>query len=464
MPAAPPPVPVNSAPPTISGTPVQGQTLTESHGTWSNSPTSYSYQWQTCDSTGTTCAPIVPAATGQTYTLTSTDVGHTISVIETATNIGGPGTGTPATPTALISAPPVPVNSAPPTISGTPVQGQTLTESHGTWSNSPTSYSYQWQTCDSTGTTCAPITPAATGQTYTLTSTDVGHTISVIETATNIGGPGTGTPATPTALISAPPVPVNSAPPTISGTPVQGQTLTESHGTWSNSPTSYSYQWQTCDSTGTTCAPITPAATGQTYTLTSTDVGHTISVIETATNIGGPGTGTPATPTALISAPPVPVNSAPPTISGTPVQGQTLTESHGTWSNSPTSYSYQWQTCDSTGTTCASITPAATGQTYTLTSTDVGHTISVIETATNIGGPGTGTPATPTALISAPPVPVNSAPPTISGTPVQGQTLTESHGTWSNSPTSYSYQWQTCDSTGTTCAPITPPPPARPTP
>ena len=134
----------------------------------------------------------------------------------------------------------------------------------------------------------------------------------MVETgATNIGGPGTGTPATPTALISAPPVPVNSAPPTISGTPVQGQTLTESHGTWSNSPTSYSYQWQTCDSTGTTCAPITPAATGQTYTLTSTDVGHTITVVETATNIGGPGTGTPATPTALISAPAVP-----PTITG----------------------------------------------------------------------------------------------------------------------------------------------------
>src|SRR5437764_2828283 len=38
-------VPVNSSPPTISGTAQQGKTLSESHGTWTNSPTSYTYQW-----------------------------------------------------------------------------------------------------------------------------------------------------------------------------------------------------------------------------------------------------------------------------------------------------------------------------------------------------------------------------------------------------------------------------------
>ena len=47
--------PGNLTLPTISGTPQQGQTLTASNGTWSNSPTSYSYQWARCDSTGGNC-------------------------------------------------------------------------------------------------------------------------------------------------------------------------------------------------------------------------------------------------------------------------------------------------------------------------------------------------------------------------------------------------------------------------
>ena len=41
-------VPVNSVPPAISGSAVQGQTLTSSTGTWTGSPASYVYQWQRC--------------------------------------------------------------------------------------------------------------------------------------------------------------------------------------------------------------------------------------------------------------------------------------------------------------------------------------------------------------------------------------------------------------------------------
>lgn len=43
--APPPTVPVNITPPVITGTPQVGQTLSASTGTWSNSPTSYAYQW-----------------------------------------------------------------------------------------------------------------------------------------------------------------------------------------------------------------------------------------------------------------------------------------------------------------------------------------------------------------------------------------------------------------------------------
>ena len=87
------------------------------------------------------------------------------------------------------------------------------------------------------------------------------------------------------ALIGEPgtPVPISSRPPVISGTAQRGQTLAESHGTWSNNPTSYSYQWEDCDSSENSCAAIA-GATSQTYTLASSDVGHTIRVQETARN------------------------------------------------------------------------------------------------------------------------------------------------------------------------------------
>src|SRR6201989_1384873 len=82
--------------------------------------------------------------------------------------------------------------------------------------------------------------------------------------------------------------------PTVSGTARQGDTLTLTQGTWTNTPTSVTDQWQDCDSAGASCTAIS-GATGTTYTLQPSDVGHTIVVLETATNADGAGTGT-ATP------------------------------------------------------------------------------------------------------------------------------------------------------------------------
>src|SRR5262249_35553298 len=82
------PPPANGAPPTITGTAQQSQTLTEAHGTWSNEPTSYAYQWLQCDGAGASCQPIAKA-TAQTYVPASADVGHTLRVQETASNAGG---------------------------------------------------------------------------------------------------------------------------------------------------------------------------------------------------------------------------------------------------------------------------------------------------------------------------------------------------------------------------------------
>ena len=70
---------MNTALPTISGTAQQGQNLYASTGSWSNSPTGYSYQWKLCDSAGNNCTNIG----GETFsgiTLSGAYVGSTLRV------------------------------------------------------------------------------------------------------------------------------------------------------------------------------------------------------------------------------------------------------------------------------------------------------------------------------------------------------------------------------------------------
>jgi hypothetical protein len=83
-------IPASTAPPTIAGTPQQGQTLTASPGTWDNEPT-FAYQWQRCDASGAACADVA-GATAQTYGVSPTDVGTTLRVNVTATNRFGTAT------------------------------------------------------------------------------------------------------------------------------------------------------------------------------------------------------------------------------------------------------------------------------------------------------------------------------------------------------------------------------------
>jgi hypothetical protein len=80
--------------------------LSEAHGSWSNNPTSFAYQWLNCDRGGSHCSGIA-GATGQAYTLTGADVGKTVEVHETARNAAGPGTPASSAATAVVSSPPV---------------------------------------------------------------------------------------------------------------------------------------------------------------------------------------------------------------------------------------------------------------------------------------------------------------------------------------------------------------------
>jgi hypothetical protein len=83
--------------------------------------------------------------------------------------------------------------------------------------------------------------------------------------------------------------PVNTSPPTISGTERAGETLTAASGAWINSPTSFSYRWQRCNSSGASCGNIS-GATNQTYQLQKSDTARRVRVSVTAKNADGPRT------------------------------------------------------------------------------------------------------------------------------------------------------------------------------
>ena len=332
-------VPVNSTPPTISGLAQQGQTLSATTGTWTGSPTSFSYQWQRCNSSGASCAPISGAAATATYPLATADVGQTVRVAVTATNGSGPSQPANSAVTAVVTAVPTDLALGRPAsasssyssayLPGLANDGNSSTRwsstfTDGQWwqvdlgsAQQVSSVTLNWETAyasqykiqlstDGTNfTDAATVSISAAGvKTTTFTPTTARYVrVLGVTRATIWGislwdaqvfGPGGGGGS----------VPVNSTPPTISGLAQQGQTLSATTGTWTGSPTSFSYQWQRCNSSGASCAPISGAAATATYPLATADVGQTVRVAVTATNGSGPSQPANSAVTAVVTAVP----------------------------------------------------------------------------------------------------------------------------------------------------------------
>src|SRR5437868_2813800 len=192
--------PYNTSPPTIRGTVEAGHSLRADPGKWTGvNPITYAYQWRRCDKNGNNCSNIA-GATRRNYTARSADIGSTLRVLVTATNKFGSGKAT-SEATAVVAAPTAPANTSPPTISGTPQIGQTLTVSNGSWSGPGTiTFSYQWLRCDNTGGGCTFIA-GAVSKTYSLTPADVGHSLRARVTARNDNG-STAANTIPTAVIA----------------------------------------------------------------------------------------------------------------------------------------------------------------------------------------------------------------------------------------------------------------------
>src|SRR5215211_741859 len=160
-------------------------------------------------------------------------------------------------PTAVVEAEPAaPVNSSPPTVSGTAREGELLSAQRGVWAGSePIGYGYQWRRCSSLDV-CEDIV-GASAESYTLTAADVGFSMQVTVTATNAVGWSAASSQRTATVEAKPAAPVNGSPPTVSGTARAGQTLTAGPGSWSGSePIGYGYQWRRCDGGGGACGEL----------------------------------------------------------------------------------------------------------------------------------------------------------------------------------------------------------------
>jgi hypothetical protein len=179
-------VPVVTAAPAITpATLYQGAVASVTTGTWSNTPTSYAYQWQNCNAAGTTCTDIA-GATSSTHTVVPADAGFYLKAIVRASNAHGTGT-TSVQATTATSAGAPPAVTTPLSVTGDTAKDINFTAVPAGWTGSPTQVFYQWQDCDASGSACTNIA-GATGTTYKATTSDLGHTIRLVSAAVNALG------------------------------------------------------------------------------------------------------------------------------------------------------------------------------------------------------------------------------------------------------------------------------------
>jgi len=456
--------------PAISGSVRVGSTLTVSIGIWTSAPSTETYAWMRCNAIARACTAISGAA-APTYVVGASDVAHTLvarvqatagpstqATLSLATPVVVAGSASPTPPTTTTTTtttpapPPGPSAGTRPAVTGMAKAGQRLTGSAPATVTG--AVAYQWYRCDTAGSHCSSIHGAVAAR-YVLVTKDVGQTIGLTVRVTPTGGTATPSYASlvgPVAAASA--ADASSVQPAVTGTPMQGKTLTASAGTWGQAtPTAVAYAWWRCNANGRICAPIAGAASA-TYVPVAADVGHALAALVTAT-FGATTQTALSVATDPIQAPPVLAATTSPTVTGTPKVGRRLTGATGVWTGTaPISYHYQWYRCDSTGAHCASV-HGATAATYRIASADAGKSVGLTVTATD--GNGMKQPAYASLVgpvAAAPATLVSTVQPKLTGSPVQGQTLTVVAGTWSSTPAATAYTWERCNANGRICTTI----------
>ena len=434
------PLPVNSGgadAPAISGTPLTGNTLAVSAGSWTNTPASYTYRWLVSNN-GSTGWSVASGVTGTTssYVIPGGYAGKYLQARVIAHN-GSTWSEAAYTNAVLVPAPPV--NTVVPAVTGTVQVGDALSANSGTWTYPPadaSGYAYEWQVSDDGNAPWVAATGSgAATNSYTVALADDNKYLRVKVTATNDAA-STSAYSTPTGAVNIP-APVNTGAPAISGTVGTGAVLTATAGTWNafatDSPT---YQWQVSDDgSGNWTSASGSGATTDAYTVADADAGKYLRVVVTAHNRQHTTDQASDATTVVIGQP---ANTELPAISGTAGVGQQLTATQGTWDNADT-YAYQWQVSadGSTGWATATGSGADTAS-YTVADADADQYLRVVVTASGVGGDTDQASDATTVVIGQPD---NTELPAISGTAGVGQQLTATQGTWANADT-YAYEWQ----------------------
>ncbi|MDX6471772.1 MAG: trimeric autotransporter adhesin, partial [Gaiellaceae bacterium] len=472
--------PASTSPPLVTGSPVQGQTVAASPGTWTGTtPIAFAYEWRRCDASGNGCTAI---ATGPSYLLGAADAGATVRVAVTASNSGGSATAVSA-PTAVSAAagpsPPVTAGlqlwfdagqetyadgaavtrwsdhsgfardltaadaGAAPTFRAGAVNGRPALEFDGAHSLLKTYGSaFTIAQPDTFFIVYRDLAAAGSGSAFVFDSTN--------SSVRQLLGRGTGENVEMYADVAL------TAPATF---PFAGFDL-----------------WSGTFAGGTSSLYRNGALTAQGRAGSASLAGFTLGALSTSGPYGYDyghtlvaevlwysGTITPAqrqsitdwlTQRYALGAPQTPPSpSSPPAISGSTVDGGTLTASAGSWSGtSPFAFGYQWQRCSAAGSACAAV-PGAAGTSYAVGPADVGSTLRVAVTASNSAGSATAS-SDATALVTAA-APSSTAAPSVAGTAAEGQTLTASTGTWSGTaPIAYAVEWRRCDASGNACTAV----------
>lgn len=161
-----------TAAPKITGTAKVGARVTATTGSWSATPTSYTYQWKAD-------GKAISGATAAAYTVPAALLGKKLTVTVTAVKSGWiSGTATSAAVT--VAKGDAPKATRAPTVGGTAKVGKKLTAAHGTWSPAATSYAYQWYAN-------GKAISGATKSTLTLKAAQKGKKITVKVTAHRTG-------------------------------------------------------------------------------------------------------------------------------------------------------------------------------------------------------------------------------------------------------------------------------------
>lgn len=344
------PVIQNITPPSISGTPAVGETLTGNPGTWEGTTQTHLSWFRD--------GAQISGATSSQYTLTPADVGARISLRVLAQRLGFENGTMFSDPVGPIDKGQAPTPADVLVIAGTPEVGEELSVEPSTWSIGDTTSTFQWFRDGA-------AIDGATTATYELVPTDFDTEVFVRETATHAGyldGVVESAPVTvargaaPSAIVL----------PQVTGSARVGSTVTVTGATWDVAGTQSAFQWLRD-------GELIESATGATYVLTPADVDSEVAVRETVTHAAyrdgvAESAAVPVTPGEAPSA------SAPPRVVGTVRVGSTVTVSPATWTLEGTQSTFQWLR---DGAPIA----GATGDSYTLTTADLGAALSVRESA-----------------------------------------------------------------------------------